>query len=63
MEMLYAVQHETIQSTQVSGPYLTFISGGGGGQIAQRTAEGGAQSREVAISPREARKKFFTCSF
>ena len=29
----------------------------------KRTAEGGAQSREVAISPREARKNFFTCSF
>ena len=45
----------------LTGPYLTFISGGG--QIAQRTAEGGAQSRKAAISPRKARKIFFTCSF
>ena len=29
----------------------------------QCTAEGGAQSREVVISPRETRTFFFTCSF
>ena len=37
--------------------------GGGGGQIAQRTAEGGAQSCEVAISPREVRKCFLCVLF
>ena len=31
--------------------------------LSQRTAEGGAQSREAAISPREARKKFFYVFF
>ena len=43
--------------------YLGGGGGGGGGQIAQCTAKGGAQSCEVAISPRQAQKKCFTCSF
>ena len=34
-----------------------------GGQIAQRTAEGGAQSCEAAISPREARNNFLRVLF
>ena len=31
--------------------------------LSQRTAEGGAQSREAAISPREARKNFLRVLF